>query len=235
MVEAGPTVRLRTELQSCLGPLPTSVHKLHKHIRDHTGPDVVHCQLSNFMMAIAHVVSDRTRRDDGHETRWDTTEQFQDGYDVYGVTIADLGIIKEAILRFTRLSTVTSFGAFKRLGQLPKNEITILQLRNLMRRAWLQERRRIHRDRQLNGGRSPTQSSTIVVLPALPDSRHSESLLNERTSNQGVESGPPASPSDVKNWSDDGINTGYGKDFDNHPGSPVASEEHDMGDDLEMP
>ncbi|KAF5577684.1 hypothetical protein FPANT_10287 [Fusarium pseudoanthophilum] len=156
MVEAGPTVRLKTELQSCLGPLPTSVHKLHKHIRDNTGPDVIHCQLSNFMMAIAHVVSDRARRGDGHETRWETTEQFQDGYNVYGVTIADLGIIKQAILRFTRLSTVTSFGAFRRLGQLPKNEITIVQLRNLMRRAWLQERRRIHRDRQLNGGRSPT-------------------------------------------------------------------------------
>ncbi|KAG5747468.1 hypothetical protein H9Q70_009858 [Fusarium xylarioides] len=263
MIEAGPTVRLRTEMQSCLAPLPTYVHELHKYIRDNTGPDVVHCQLSNFMMAIAHVVSDRVRRGDGREARWSTTKQFRDGYNVYGVTIADLGIIKEAILRFTRLSTVTSFGAFSRLGQLPRNEITIVQLRNLMRRAWLQEKRRIHRDRRLNGGRSPTQSSMVVVVPAVPDSRRdefeewqdevmsdSESLLNERTSNQGVESEPAASPSDVGNRSDDSLNTGYGGasdqsddgfstgyggGFDNLPGSPVASGDHDMSDDLEMP
>ncbi|KAF5577685.1 hypothetical protein FPANT_10288 [Fusarium pseudoanthophilum] len=63
----------------------------------------------------------------------------------------------------------------------------------------------------------------------------SEPSLNGRTSNHGVESEPQASPSGVRNWSDDGINTGYGEDFDNHPGSPVASEEHDMGDDPEMP
>lgn len=151
MIENGPTVRLRTELQSYLGPLPTSVHKFHKYIRA-TGPEVVHCDLSNFLMAIADVVSDRAKRG-GHEARWDTSQLFQDGYDVYGVTIADLGIIKEAILRFTRLSTETSFAAFGELKQVNRKVITMAEFPSLMRRAWLQEKRLIHCDQGLNGAR----------------------------------------------------------------------------------
>ncbi|KLP22149.1 uncharacterized protein LW94_14411 [Fusarium fujikuroi] len=264
MIEGGPTVRLRTEMRSYLGPLPTSVHKFHKYIRA-TGPEVVHCDLSNFLMAIADVVSDRAKRG-GREVRWDTSQQFEDGYDVYGVTIADLGIIKEAILRFTRLSTETSFAAFKELKQINRNVIKMADFPNLMRRAWLQEKRHIHCDRGLNGGSQ--HPMVVVTIPALPQSRRdefddlqdeamtdTEPLMDVRAStasNQGVDNDPPTSPNGEKDQSDDGghnddhggvtydfddggYNTGCGGAFDDHFSSPVPRRDHDMGEDLETP
>jgi hypothetical protein len=253
MIEAGPTVRLRAELQTYLAPLPTSIHDLHKYIRDNTGPDVVHCQLSDFMMAIADVVGDRAKRGDGHEMRWDKTKHFHDGYDVYGVTIADLGIIKDAILRFTRLSAVTSFGAFMNLHQLNRGEITMAEFPSLMRRAWLQEKRLIYCDKGLNGSGSRTQAPRVTVaVPVLTDSRRgefeevqdevmseTESVVIERTiaaSNRGGDSDPPTFPNGAESDLDDGdYNTGFGGSFDDHSDSPVAGEDHDMGEAPETP
>ncbi|KAF5580049.1 uncharacterized protein FSUBG_13488 [Fusarium subglutinans] len=167
-----PTDLLRAELQVSTALLQTSIHELHKDIRDNRSPDIIHCQLSNLMMKIADVAAMRVKS--GYNKRWHKTKENHDGYEVYGVTIADLGIIKEAIERSTGVSPETSFDAYKAIRPIPKDILDTVQFRGLMRRAWLHEKRLVDIDKGRNG-RSGTQAARFAVaLPALENSRRDE-------------------------------------------------------------
>ncbi|KAF5572437.1 hypothetical protein FPCIR_14279 [Fusarium pseudocircinatum] len=167
-----PTDLLRTELQASTAPLHTSIHELHKDIRDNRSPDIIHCQLSNPMMKIADVAASRARS--GGYKRWQKTKKKCDGYDVYGVTLLDLGIISEAIARSTGVSTKATFDAYKKTNPIPKDILNTRQFRGLARRAWLHEKRLINIDKGLNG-RSGTQAPRLAVaLPVLTESRRDE-------------------------------------------------------------
>jgi hypothetical protein len=245
MVEAGPTVRLRTELQTYLAPLPTSIHELHKDIRDNRIPAIIHCPLSNLIMTIAEVEADR--RESGHYTRWNTVKQFHDGYEMYGATIADLGIIKEAIKMFSKTSTEASFDAFKKINKLGREEVTIAQFRSLMRRAWLQEKRLIHCDKGLNGGSGTQPAKVAATVRVLTDSRRVEyeevqdEVMSEvpsradgrdtGTSNPGEDIDPPTfSDGAEDDFDDGGYGGGYEGGFDDRSDGLASGDDQDMGD-----
>ncbi|KAH7254257.1 uncharacterized protein BKA55DRAFT_539090 [Fusarium redolens] len=230
MVEAGPTVRLRTELQTYLAPLPTSIHELHKDIRDNRSPAIIHCPLSNLMMTIAEVEADR--RESGHYTRWNTVKQFHDGYEVYGVTIADLGIIKEAIEMFSKTSTEASFDAFKKINKLGREEVTIAQFRSLMRRAWLQEKRLIHCDKDSRRVEyeevdeyEEVQDEVMSEVPSRADGR------DTGASNPGEDIDPPTfSDGAEDDFDDGGYGGGYEGGFDDRSDGLASGDDQDMGD-----
>jgi hypothetical protein len=152
--------------------LQTSIHELHKDIRNNRSPDIIHCQLSNLMMKIADVAASRARS--GAYRYWDKTKKVQDGYDVYGVTVLDLGIISEAIARSTGISTKAAFDAYKKINPIPRDILNDRQFRGLVRRAWLHEKRLIDVDQGLNGRSGTPAPRFSVSLPALTESRRDD-------------------------------------------------------------
>ncbi|KAF4943823.1 hypothetical protein FSARC_14821 [Fusarium sarcochroum] len=155
-LDGGPLVRLNAALQDSLGPLPLSVHQMHRDAR-RNGPSVmIRCPLSNLFMQIAETAE--RKQESKSASRWSDPRKYSaDGFPVYGVTIVDLKTVRNAIDSLqsegSRLynSTDVCYQEFLKVRSTNTDMPDVMHLAEFHRRAWLHEKRRMRRAKGLNG------------------------------------------------------------------------------------